>query len=391
MASRIPAIIRAVCTTPWAIQPEKLEAILEVLAERAAGIELSAAEIEARVGDRKSVAVSGSPQIAVLPLYGVIAQRMNLMSEFSGGTSAEKFGQMFDDAVKNPDVTAIVIDVDSPGGTVSGTPELAQKIFDARGTKRITAVVNSLMASAAYWIGSAADEIVCTPSGQAGSIGVYTVHTDISKMNEQDGITQTLIRAGKFKAETAPYMPLSDDAKAALQAAVDDDYDQFVAAVARNRGTTPGAVIESGVTPFKSVRRAVRVGADRAGRQQLRLSSAPASPIRVKRLSFVNQEAHAVPRRHPERHERERRLGRRILHPADLLPRRDRSGLHRGSDPLRVTRIPIGATVERRQVQRRRRDGAHHRQPVGRHPDVLGGRSRPPRRRSRSSARCSST
>lgn len=149
MASRIPAIIRAVCTTPWAIQPEKLEAILEVLAERAAGIELSAAEIEARVGDRKSVAVSGSPQIAVLPLYGVIAQRMNLMSEFSGGTSAEKFGQMFDDAVKNPDVSAIVIDVDSPGGTVSGTPELAQKIFDARGTKPITAVVNSLMASAA--------------------------------------------------------------------------------------------------------------------------------------------------------------------------------------------------------------------------------------------------
>jgi ClpP class serine protease len=107
---------------------------------------------------------------------------MGMEMRISGGTSTEAFGRAFDEAMKNPDVGAIVIDCDSPGGSVSGVPELAAKIFKARGQgKRSSRVANSSMNSAAYWICSAADEIIAAPSADVGSIGVFTMHTDTSE------------------------------------------------------------------------------------------------------------------------------------------------------------------------------------------------------------------
>ena len=96
----------------------------------------------------------------MLPLYGVISQKMNLMTQYSGGTSTEIFGSWFDEAMADASVDRIILDVDSPGGSVYGISELSRKIHGARGKKPIIAVSNSLMASAAYWIASAADEIL---------------------------------------------------------------------------------------------------------------------------------------------------------------------------------------------------------------------------------------
>lgn len=244
MRTRIPGIMRLVGSTPWAIVPDKLNAILDVLELRAAGVEKSDDEIQAVVAARRAttVAPSGS-KIAVLPLFGTIAQRANMMSEYSGGTSCEQFGASFDAAMANSDVGSIVIDCDSPGGSVNGVPELAAKIRAARGTgKKIVAVANSLMASAAYWICAQADEIVVTPSGDVGSIGVFMCHTDWSAMDAADGVTRTLISAGKYKTEGNPYEPLSDDARAALQASVDEFYAMFTADVAAGRGVKVSAV-----------------------------------------------------------------------------------------------------------------------------------------------------
>jgi len=122
--------------------------------------------------------------------------------------------------------------------------ELATEIFNARGVKPVIAQVNAYAASAAYWIASAAEEMVVTPSGEVGSIGVFALHEDVSQLMEREGIKPTLISAGTFKVEGNPYEPLTDDAKAAIQDDVNAYYDMFVRAVARNRGAALKTVRE---------------------------------------------------------------------------------------------------------------------------------------------------
>ncbi|MCC7371633.1 MAG: S49 family peptidase, partial [Chloroflexi bacterium] len=122
-------------------------------------------------------------------------------------------------------------------------------------------------ASAAYWIASSADEIVVTPSGEVGSIGVFTAHEDISAALEAEGVTVTLISAGKYKTEGNPFEPLSEEARGAIQARVDDYYSMFVRAVARGRGVKP-ADVRGGFGQGRVVGadEAVRLGmADRVG------------------------------------------------------------------------------------------------------------------------------
>ncbi len=226
----------------WAILPEKLEAILDALAFLRAGGHYSSEEVRQQIGavDRPERRRSGS--IAVLPLWGTIAHRANMLTQSSGGTSVEQFSQQLRAALDDPGTSAIVLDVDSPGGAVSGVPELADEIFRARGRKPIVAVANNLAASAAYWLASQADEVVVTPSGQVGSIGVVAAHQDISRAQEMAGIKTTLIVAGKHKAEASPYAPLGDEARAAIQEQVDAYYQSFVDAVARGRGVSSEVV-----------------------------------------------------------------------------------------------------------------------------------------------------
>ncbi len=145
----------------------------------------------------------------------------------------------------DPAVSAVVLNFDSPGGSVSGVPELAGDILKSRGQKPVVAIANHLCASAAYWIATAADEMVCTPSSECGSVGVLSAHQDLSGALEQAGIKTTLISAGKYKTEGAPFGPLGEEALAAIQARVDDYYGMFTAAVAKGRGV-PVAQVRSG-------------------------------------------------------------------------------------------------------------------------------------------------
>lgn len=231
------AIFQGISGTAWAILPEKMDEILAFLDARQYG-PIDAEKIEAAINRRATKFKNVKGKIALLPLQGVISQKMNLMSNYSGGTSTDIFGQWFDSAIADASIGAIVIDTDSPGGNVYGTQELSQKIFNARGKKPIVAVVNSMMASAAVWIASAADEIVVTPGGEIGSIGVLSVHTDVSKAEENEGRKTTIIKAGKYKAEGNPYEPLDEEAYTAIQSRIDAYYDAFVSDMSRNRGVS---------------------------------------------------------------------------------------------------------------------------------------------------------
>lgn len=223
----------------WAMMPEAMPKMVQVVNRWAVGVKLDKTAVQELMAARPRKLESVDGGIAVLPLFGVIAQRMNIMQEVSeGGTSTEMFGAMFDKAIAEPSIGAVVINIDSPGGSVYGVEELSDKIHKARGTKPIYAVANSLAASAAYWIGSAADQFFVTPSGEAGSIGVLAMHADWSKFNEKLGVNPTYISAGKYKVEGHPDAPLDGEAMQAIQSSVDSYYASFTEAVARNRGTT---------------------------------------------------------------------------------------------------------------------------------------------------------
>lgn len=237
-------IIHYFNSSPWAILPEKLQAILSIIELRVQGLALSQAEIEAKIGSKERGGTVAPTSIAVLPIFGTISHRASMLKQASGGMSVESFTQDFRAAVRNPEVGAIVLDVDSPGGSTDGIEELASEIHAARGQKRIVASVNTMAASAAYWLATSAHEIAVTPSGHVGSIGVMGLHVDASEKVKADGLRVSIVSAGKFKAEGNAFAPLSEDAREHMQALVDDRYDAFVAAVARGRGVAQKTVRE---------------------------------------------------------------------------------------------------------------------------------------------------
>lgn len=239
-----PNVVRAISERPWAILESTLQTIVEMVGVFAAGERFTREQVEARIaaGPGSGGDAQVSAGIAVIPISGVIMPRASLFSDISGGTSVEGLRNSFAGAMQDERVKAVLFDIDSPGGTVDLVPELAADIREARGTKPIVAQVNTLMASAAYWLGAQADEVFITPSGQVGSIGVFGAHTDQSSLDEKVGLKTTLVSAGKFKTETNPHEPLGDDARAHLQSLVDATYDLFVGDVAAARGATPQAV-----------------------------------------------------------------------------------------------------------------------------------------------------
>jgi signal peptide peptidase SppA len=241
-------LLTAFYDTPWAIIPDRLPIIRAVLHRWADGVKLSPDEIKAAVGDAPEAAAVRREQpqpkgIGVIPILGIMAQR-TAGDASSAGTATDSVRRVFASMLANSEIGAIVLDVDSPGGSVFGCQELAADIAAARGQKKVVAVANSLAASAAYWVASAAEEIVVTPSGQVGSIGVISAHEDHSAELEQKGVKVTLITAGKYKGEGHAFAPLSEEAIAARQAHVDTYYNAFVGSVAKNRGVKVSDVKE---------------------------------------------------------------------------------------------------------------------------------------------------
>jgi signal peptide peptidase SppA len=238
-----PHVIAACAGEIWALQEEKLREISAFLMLKARG-GMAAAEDMARAipGSRQREVAQAEGQIAVIPVYGVLAQRMNMMMEFSGGTSMQMLAGAFRSALGDGNVKAIVFDHNSPGGTVAGTQELADEIYHSRGIKPIISQINSLSASADYWLAASADEVVVTPGGEGGGVGAYRIHEDVTKMLEQDGIKVTIIRSGENKIRDSGYEPLSQSAAEHQQLRVDQAGDAFIRSLARSRSTTLSTV-----------------------------------------------------------------------------------------------------------------------------------------------------
>ncbi|MGY2935994.1 signal peptide peptidase SppA [Bradyrhizobium sp. GM6.1] len=143
----------------------------------------------------------------------------------------------------DPTIETILLDIDSPGGYVTGTTEAADAIYAARERKKVIALVNPLAASAAYWLASQAETIIGVPSADVGSIGVFMCHYDCSAMLQNAGVKPTYIYAGEYKTEGNSSEPLSKDARTFLQSQIDSTYSDFVAAVARGRRASTQTVL----------------------------------------------------------------------------------------------------------------------------------------------------
>jgi len=230
-----------VLTSPWAIIPEKLAEIQAIYATHLHGPKIDIEGIEAQIGktlnnEQKPYQVVDG--VALIEINGVIAKRMNLFTKISGGVSTQIAKRDFEQAFADPEVRAIILVIDSPGGTVDGTEELANAILEARQQeeKPIVAYCDGLMASAAYWIGSAANRIYINGmTAQVGSIGVVATHVDYSEWEKKAGVKTTEIYAGKYKRIASEYEPLSAEGREYMQDHVDYFYSIFVNTMARCR------------------------------------------------------------------------------------------------------------------------------------------------------------
>ncbi len=222
----------------WALRPDAIATVRNC----AAGA-MSAAEARRKLG-LETVGEDDEPQpeqpVALIRLHGLITPKGSFLDMLFGvgGGGLQGFLASLQHAVDDPSIESILIDVDSPGGYHTLVPEAAAAVLAARAAKPIVAIANTMAASAAYYIAAQADELVMTPSGVVGSIGVYSTHEDWSKFEERFGVKTTLISAGTFKTEGNEFEPLSADARAHMQAEVDALYEEFLTDVAGGRGTT---------------------------------------------------------------------------------------------------------------------------------------------------------
>ena len=172
--------------------------------------------------------------VAYIPIGGAIGQKLTPFDRGDGAVDVLDIMQELRDAQRDPMVRGIILDMDSPGGMVSGTPECADAV--AACDKPVYAFTSGMIASAAYWIASAADGIFTTRSAAVGSIGVYVPVIDLSQMYEQRGVKVELIKAGKYKGEGFPGTSLTKEGRAQLQTRVNYIYAMFTAQVRATRG-----------------------------------------------------------------------------------------------------------------------------------------------------------
>ncbi|WP_175760537.1 S49 family peptidase [Burkholderia anthina] len=254
-----PHLATRLFNVPIAITPHKAEIVMAALADRLGITQLFRPDghVIALAGggaqaflsdmDAEDEPVDMRPYevwegIARIPIQGTLVHKLGTLHPWSGMTGYDGIRALLSLAMEDPEVRAIVLDIDSPGGEVAGCFDLADSIYEARGQKPIWSILTESAYSAAYAIASASDRIIVPRTGGTGSVGVICMHVDFSKALTQSGIDVTLIHYGDRKADGNEYSPLSKDARARVQADVNTMGELFVETVARNRSLTAARV-----------------------------------------------------------------------------------------------------------------------------------------------------
>jgi len=232
-------ILGKIRSEPWAITDQYMQTILEIADRQNMSPDQVAKELGRPLQNTYDVELRDG--VAILPVSGPLFRYANLFTAISGATSYELLARDFEAALNNPQVRAILLNIDSPGGEANGVSEFADQVFLARGTKPVVAYVGGMAASAAYWIASAADEIVVADTALLGSIGTVMTITDTRARDEKNGV-----RTYEVVSSQSPYKrndPATPEGRSRYQALVDSLSEVFVNKVASYRGVDPATVL----------------------------------------------------------------------------------------------------------------------------------------------------
>lgn len=228
-------VFDAVTGTPWLCTQESLQMILEIAARENLDPDAVAAQRGKPLDHTHRV--TNRNGIAVIPVEGPIVRYADLFTEISGATSIETLAQDLHSALNDNTISGILLNIDSPGGEVNGTSEFADMVHAARDRKPIVAYVGDMGASAAYWIASAASEVVVNATARVGSIGVVAAIPDPSKQSAKH-LTFVSSQSPNKRPD-----PTTEKGRGLLQTQIDSLAQVFVDTVARNRNVTPDAVL----------------------------------------------------------------------------------------------------------------------------------------------------
>ncbi|NYZ70223.1 S49 family peptidase, partial [Endozoicomonas sp. SM1973] len=227
------------------IEPNYAQVMLGALSDRLVIESLVSGENQLSAIELKQAATEFEPRehklyqvnqgIAIIPVVGTLTHKYGHLDPYSGMTGYDGIQRKLAEAINDSDIQGILLDINSPGGSVSGCFDLADLIYQARQYKPIWALVDEQACSAAYALASAANEIILPRTGMVGSIGVLLAHTDQSELLAKEGINVTLIHAGAHKADGNPFEPLPNNVKADLQSEINDIYGLFIETVSRHR------------------------------------------------------------------------------------------------------------------------------------------------------------
>jgi protease-4 len=232
----LPHIISKVTRQPWAITAEKLSAIMEVIEARQGG-DFKAMGWDAPDDDqdcerseyREFQTPAGT--VAIIPLHGIVGKHLSSLEMACGGCSLDTFQNQLKVAGGNPRIAKILLDVHSPGGTVTGTPETGKLVAAIGQVKPVWAFTDSECCSAALWIASQCERVYATESANVGSVGVRMVLLDFTRKLEEEGVKVNAISSGKYKLLGAPFKALTEDERDMLQTESDQIYSEFKQAV----------------------------------------------------------------------------------------------------------------------------------------------------------------
>ena len=231
--SKFSHLSSLVFNKPLMVTQDYAETIAVVLSDR---LNLDAEGLQIKSDAKDQRVVTTSKGVAVIPIVGSMSHRATGIEAMSGMTSYTTLQKQFEAAFNDPKVGSILMDIDSPGGSVAGAFDFRDYLMSKKGTKPVYALARDAMCSAAYLIGSTADKVYATQTARVGSIGVVAMHTDASGKMEKEGLKPTFISAGKFKTAGNPYEKLEGEKLKYLQDSVDESYDMFINAVADARG-----------------------------------------------------------------------------------------------------------------------------------------------------------
>ena len=238
---KYPLIAAKVASENWALLPATFGAIYSRVFGASSGPVMMMPEPPEMPEDEDECEgeIVGGTFTRMIPVFGILGKHLDNMEMACGGCSIDRVSAMLSEADADPECARIIMAFHSPGGTVTGIPELAAKIKDVSSRKPIIAYTDGQCCSAALWLASQADTFLVSPSACVGSVGVYNLILDESRAMEMEGLKVQAVSDGKFKLTGAPFKPLNDEEKAMLQARVDGIGVAFRAALTASREIAP--------------------------------------------------------------------------------------------------------------------------------------------------------